>query len=209
MSYYYNYFLGKREVATGLVYPAAPFDDNGKMMCLYSRSRSFASDLWRDMDCLPEERMSEELKAQFRYKDWNDEETIESMRILPLAAMSGKEPFETAYVPVSDVVNKRQYEDDFEEIEFTDRLSPEQYAAFCLGYATDVSNTRKVERFDIETNEFVVVELKPTDYMYYRWVDTQTKTYESWMISTMVHNLDDLAWRPPDGFEWVILETEG
>lgn len=205
MSYYYTYYLARRNRKDGIVEPCAPFDENGKMMSLLCRSRSFASDLWQSMDLLGEDKMSDALKKEFTYKDWNDDEAVEQVRVLPVDKLSAASPFKCAYVPVFDVVDGV----DPVEVGFSDKLSPEQFAAFAQAYAADHKNTRKIERYDIESDSYKVVELTPGEYMYYRWVEDVSAEYESWLLMTMFENLGERFWRHDDEVEYVILETEG
>lgn len=58
MSYYYTYYLGRRETATGKVGLAGPYDKDGRAVSIMSKSRSFASDLHEDMLPLAEEDMA-------------------------------------------------------------------------------------------------------------------------------------------------------
>ena len=88
-------------------------------------------------------------------------------------------------------------------------LNDAQYAALCVAAVRGSSaGKRTVERYDLEAGEYKNVELGPEDYVRHMWVDTTSREYEEWLLSTIVWSLGDLCW-PPKGYEYVLLETEG
>ena len=75
MSYYYTYYLGyERE---GKIYPLGPYDCFGKLRDVVNRSRSFASDLHERFWPVKEEEISDELRKEFEYTDWEGKKTVE------------------------------------------------------------------------------------------------------------------------------------
>ncbi len=204
MSSYHTYYLAKRERVTGMVLPSPPYDENGKMISILCRSRSCASDLYEEMEFLPEKEMSVELREQFSYESWDGELYVPTLRIATLASLDAREPFREAYVPAADIVEGL----DPELTGFSDELDADRFAALCLSHAKKPETRRKIERFDEETGEYKLVTLEPDDYIHHAWVDRTSRDYESWLIATMAANLGDLAWEK-DGFETVVLETEG
>ena len=69
MSYYYNYYVGYKK--DGKIYPWGPYNANGKLEPMVSRSRSFASDLHEEFYAVSDKEVSEELRKEFEYEDWN------------------------------------------------------------------------------------------------------------------------------------------
>lgn len=53
MSYYYDYFLGKRDKETRKVSLAGPFSRDGEALAVLTRSRSFGTYLRDEMSVLP------------------------------------------------------------------------------------------------------------------------------------------------------------
>ena len=63
MSYYYNYYVGQRNKETGKFTTVAPYDADGKPMCLLWKSRSYASDLHEDFTPIFSKKMEDKLKS--------------------------------------------------------------------------------------------------------------------------------------------------
>ncbi len=208
MSYYYTYYLGKRETATGRVSLAGPYDEKGHVVSLMSKSRSFASDLHEDMLPLAEEEMAEDVREQFTYEDWKGNKVLDTVKSMPFAALSGKTPFKCAYVPAFDVIDQNDTDDD-DEIYYSDKLNDAQYATLCAASVRgSAAGKRTIERYDLEMGEYKGMELGPEDYVRHMWVDTTSREYEEWLLSTIVWSVGDLCW-PPKGFENILLEVEG
>lgn len=205
MSCYYTYYLAKREKATGKVFPAPPFSASGEPIWLLSTSRSFSSDLPEYMDFLPEKDLSEELKAFFSYEGFGSKVVCPRIRIIALSELSGEDPFCTAYVPVTDLVEG--IDSDVEG--FSDKLSPENFAAFCLAHERNPQVKRKTERYNPDTDLYDVVELAPGDYMRHMWVDKCSREYQEWLIATEARNIGDTLWEERSKYEYVILMTVG
>ena len=77
-------------------------------------------------------------------------------------------------------------------------------------YLEDHKKTRNVEVYDLEKDEYVFKNVKPTDYVYYQWIDYNSKEYETWLIKTFAFysGIDLIDYRKEDN-ELVLLETEG
>ena len=203
MSWYQTYYLAKREKATGKVFPAPPFSASGEPLWLLSTPRSTSCDLPEDMDVLPEKDLSEELKAFFSYEDFG-KLLCPRLRVVPLTELSRESPFCAAYVPASDVVDGAGPED-----EFSDRLTPERFAAFCLSHGRNPQARRHVERYNPQCGAYEVIELEPADYVWHMWVDESSREYQEWLISTEAQNIGDAIWEGRDEFEYVIVMIEG
>lgn len=205
MSTYHTYYLARRMRATGMVSPSAPFDESGHMMCLMSRSRSFASDLWSVMDALPESQMDDALKREFTYTDWTGEETIASLRVMALSEMSATDPFMRGYVPAQDLIDAR-IDDDFHE--YADVLDEARFAAFCMAYSRN-KRSRRVWIHDVESDDAKLCDLTPDDYCFHMWVDRTSRQYDMWVLKRTAEDLGDLFWSTRDGYELVVVECEG
>lgn len=67
MSYYYDYFLGKRGKETRKVSLAGPFNRDGKALLVLTRSRSFGTYLRDEMSVLPPDEWGADLEERFTY----------------------------------------------------------------------------------------------------------------------------------------------
>ena len=86
MSWYYNYFLAYEE-EDGKLYPYAPFDANGRLMDVLSKSRSFASHMHETFWELPKGKMSDELIKRFTYETYTGEEELDRVKYLKLSVL--------------------------------------------------------------------------------------------------------------------------
>lgn len=206
MSYYYNYYIGQRNKATGKFTTVEPYDANGEPMCLLWKSSSFASDLHEDFYPIYSKDMEDRLKSFscFVPSSTTDEEYDQGyykVKYMPYNDFQLFQPFRNGYVLTEDVISySTDAGCDFGEYA-RDILTPEQYAAFAHSYMTS-KKTRNV--YDPSTDE--EIECNPSDYMLFNWVDYDGRQYEQWSITNIISSLDIT---PDNGYELVILETEG
>lgn len=207
MSYYYNYYVGQRNKETGKFTTVEPYDANGEPMCLLWKSRSYASDLHDDFDPIYSKDMEDRLKSFSCFvpssmTDDDYDKDYYKVKYMPYNEFQLSEPFRKGYVLAEDVINYN-YNDagcDFSEYA-RDILTPEQYAAFAHSYMTS-KKRRKV--YDPSSDE--EIKCTPSDYMLFNWVDYDGRQYEQWCITNIISSLDI---SPDNGYELVILETEG
>ena len=198
MSYYYNYYVGYKK--DGKIYPWGPYNANGKLEPMVSRSRSFASDLHEEFYAVSDKEVSEELRKEFEYEDWTKVKRVDvkylSEKDLPTGSY-----IKTGYFLIKDV---QAYENDecgnFEG--FYDVISPEVYAAKLQHEMTFGKNQPNK---DDEGYEYT--EPNASDYMYYAYPDHDTKEYESFILRQLIEALRD--YRMGNDVEYVVLETEG
>lgn len=206
MSYYYNYYVGQRNKETCKFTTVAPYDADGKPMCLLWKSRSFASDLHEDFNPICSKEMEDRLKSFscFVPSSMTDEDYDNGyykVKYMPYNEFQLSEPFRKGYVLTDDVISySNDVGCDFSDYA-RDILTPEQYAAFAHSYMT-AKKTRIV--YDPANDEDI--ECTPSDYMLFNWVDYDGRQYEQWCITNIISSLDI---SPDKGYELVILETEG
>ena len=206
MSYYYNYYVGQRNKATGKFTTVEPYDANGEPMCLLWKSSSFASDLHEDFYPIYSKDMEDRLKSFscFVSSSMTDEEYDQGyykVKYMPYNDFQLFQPFRNGYVLTEDVISySADAGCDFSEYA-RDILTTEQYAAFAHSYMVS-KKTRNV--YDPATDE--EIECNPSDYMLFNWVDYDGRQYEQWSITNIISSLDIT---PDKGYELVILETEG
>ena len=200
MSYCYNYYIGYE--LDGKIYPWGPFDASGQIVPVISRSRSFASNLHDSFYNVPEEKVSEDLRNKFEYKNWNDDKVLD-VKYLLVDDLPKENYIKRGYFLISDV---KAYEDEQEPAFFDgfyDTIAPEMYA-IKLQHEL-LFGKEAVEKRDEEYNE--IIDHAASDYMYYAYPDYSSKEYEAFILREAVTMLEN--YRFPKEVKYVILETEG
>lgn len=199
MSYQYNYTIGIMD-KNGKIKPYGPYDINGKLKYIIERSRSIASDLYEDFICIQENQITEELRKEFSYTDWNGEEKIE-IKYLPIDKLPKGTYLIKGYFLIEDI---QQYEED--QID-TDDLICNMITPTI--YAEKLKKEYMFGRNDpIEDEEgYKYTEPNASDYMYYVVEDYHSKEYEANVIRDIAIILSD--YNLPEDCELVALETEG
>lgn len=199
MSYYYDYYVGYEK--DGKIYPWGPFDANGNIRPVISRSSSYASDLHEDFYHIKEEQVSDELRSKFESTDWNGNRVVD-VKYLPYADLPSGTFVKSGYYLIKDV---QAYEDDEDGYfdGFYDKLSPQIYVA-------KMENELKFGKNPIQKDEFGNEYSEPnaSDYMYYAYPDYNCKEYEVFAIRDAVEMLQSYRMEN-EGIKYVILETEG
>lgn len=195
MSYYYNYYIGCKK--DGKIYPWGPYTADGKLRPIICRSRSFASDLHDYFRYVSEEEMSDELREEFEYEDWNGSKRVE-VKYISESELPNDDFIKRGYFLINDVKVKA-YKGDFYD-DFDDPISPEIYAAK-LQHELTFGKNQPIK--DCEGNDYI--EPNASDYMYYAYPDYRTKEYESHILR---QTLEALRTYTCD-VEFIVLETEG
>ena len=201
MSYYYNYYIGYKH--NGKIYPLGPYDCNGKLKDVVSRSRSFASDLHESFDFVDENMISDELRKEFEYEDWNGNKKVD-VKYLPLKELPYGDFISKGYFLIDSVREYEKGEDDFENDLEYDKVDPVVYAAMVKN---EIVFGKPSPKKDIEGGEMEVH--GASDYMYYAYPNYSGKEYEAFVIRQVAEMLGEFNRNLPEGYEVVILETEG
>lgn len=197
MSYYYNYYAGY--MLNNKIYPWGPYDRNGKLHAILSRSHSYASDLYKYFYTVEENAISDELRKEFEYKNWDGSNVI-SVKYLQLEKLPTRSFIKKGYFLIKDV---EAYESNKEYFEgFCDVLTSDIYAAKLQNELMFGKNQPKK---DDEGYEYT--EPNASDYMYFAYPDYETKEYESFLIREVFDMLNE--YDLPSEAEFVVLETEG
>ena len=147
-----------------------------------------------------EEQISDELRKQFSYTDYDGEDRMETVRYLPAGDLPGGSYIKTGYFLVKEVVAYERDEGWFEG--FSSILSPQIYAAKLEKQVKFGPNKPKKDEFGEEYTE-----PDSSDYMFYAYPDYTCREYEAEVLRMFAESLQD--YYLPDGAELVILETEG
>lgn len=199
MSYYYNYYVGYRH--EGKIYPFGPYNSFGKLKEVISKTRSFASDLHDDFCPIKEAEVSDELREEFEYEDWNGNKVM-YVKVLPIDELPAGSYIRKGYFLIEDV---QRYEDnesyDFDG--FYDHVSPAVYASMVQNEA----QFGKPERRKNDYDEWYYPKTA-SDYMYYAYSDYESREYEAEMIRSVAEMLKEYSDLPDDA-KLLALETEG
>ena len=198
MSYYYNYFLGY--IKDNKVYPLGPFDNKGKIHAIISRSRSFASDLHDDFLPIDEELLSDELKEQFQYKNYNGDIVTEHIKCLPIDKLGNDNYIKSGYFLIEDI-EEYQKDKNTEDI-FYEAMTPELYA---MKMKNELAFGTPKEKFDAEENPLDVHSC--SEYAYFAYPNYLSREYEVSRIKdyASIFEYADVI----EDAELVALETEG
>lgn len=195
MSYYYNYYVGYTK--DNKIYPWGPYDANHKLNCALSRSRSFASDLHNEFSVVSKEQISDELRKQFEYTDWENNIKMQQVKYLPVKDLPSSNFIQKGYFLIKDV-------DEYERDEyacggdyFYNKLTPQVYAAKLDAQLKFGPN---------KPDEDGYTEPNASDYMYYVYPDFNCMGYEVHVLQMFVSALESYSL---DCNDYVILETEG
>lgn len=194
MSYYYTYYIGV--VCEGKIYLPGPYDSNGKLHCVLSVSRSFASDLHDRFKKVSEHMISDELRKEFEYEDWKGERCFD-LSYLPLSELPKGSYIKSGYFLIEDVEYYEKNKDTSDI--FYDKMSPVMYAE---RLKTEVVLGAPPPKRDCEGNE--IEQRSCCDYMYYCYPDYHSKEYEADVLRCVVDVIDNY-----DDSEFVILLLEG
>ena len=201
MSYYYNYFLGYQRNDNGLFYPLGPYDMNGTMHNVLSRSRSFASDLHERFYLIPKEKYSVALEEEFRYEDYSGKAYIGDVRFAYLGSLPSGSYIRKGYFLIDDIIAYERGGDIFEL--FYDYIPLEVYAQRMQNELTFGPPKPKTDEFG---EEYEVHSCK--DYAYYAYPDYTSEEYETWLIRNAI-DMYEYGVKELDDSRIVVLETEG
>ena len=194
MSYYYNYYLGYKK--NNKIYPLGPYDFNGNFIPVISKSRTYASDLHKMFDNLFEDEISDELRKEFKYENY---ESITSIKYLNVKDLPTESYIKQGYFLIKDVeaYNKNTYFEGFYDI-----ISPEIYAVK-LQHEILFGKNQPIK----DDEGYTYTESNASDYMYYMYPDYDSKEYESFLLKKYFEPYIEST--IDDKIEYVILETEG
>ena len=196
MSWYYDYYICRKNKEDGKLYPLGPFNYNGKFFCVLSRSRSFASDLhekfWDIRTAKVRQMISEELLKSIHVKitDERSKEFYEGngnyyWSYLPYKDLPCGDYIKKGYCLIDDIESYENEECYFDG--FYDWLSPEIYAK-------KLENELKFGA-PMTVKDDAGTEYKPhsmRDYSFYRWIDYESSAYEAHVIRSALETIKDI-----------------
>lgn len=200
MSYYYSYYLGIKK-QDGKIYPLGPYDCDGKLHHVLYDSRNFASDLHEEFDRIPDEMISDELRKEFEYKNWNDEIVMDEVKYLPLKDLPTGDYIKTGYYLIEDIKKYEETHDDWDL--FYERLSPVTYVGMLLAEKSGAAIPK--QKYDEEGDP--IDTYSAADYMYYAHPDYHCREYDAHLLRCAAESYEYS--KVTRDAEIVVLETEG
>ena len=207
MSYYYNYFLGYQNNDDGLFYPLGPYDMNGNLHDVFSRSRSFASNLHERFSMIPTDKFSEPLKKEFTYENCYGEKDLANVRYLYLEGLPETNYLRKGYFLIEDI---KMYEDAMRNNEvygcfdyFYDYIPLEVFPQIMQNEITFGKSVNTSEEDDSVDKKHSC-----RDYAFYIYPDYTSEAYEASMLINAV-GMYEYGVKELDNARVVIMETEG
>lgn len=219
MSWYFNYYIIRKNKEDGKLYPLGPFDYKNDFKCALSRSRSFASDLYEQFTEIKSAEDRKSLISEELFNSINDYGTDEDNENYIKKFYDGERDYIWSYLPFKDLPKgdyiKKGYVliDDIERYEndkdgyfdgFYGVLSPSVYAK-------KLENELKFgtpKPYEDEYGETITPK-SMSEYSYYVWPDYDCIEYECHAIREVTYSIVD-SWDIEDGTEDVyILLTQG
>lgn len=185
MSWYYTYYLCRKDNGTGKLYPFGPFDFKGRFFPVLEKSKSFASRLYErfnDIRSADDRKMISEklLEAVAGFsndecKEFYDGEDDCFFSILSYKELPKGDYVKKGYCLIKDIETFERKTGDFKG--FSDFLTPEIYAKkleneIKLGVSKPVK-----DRFGYE-----YLPRTMSEYSFYMWVDYESADYEAHCI---------------------------
>lgn len=199
MSYYYNYYIGYKK--DNKIYPLGPYDCNGNLKPVISKSSSYASDLHKYFHDIEEQEASNPLKFEFEFTGCNNEKILNVQYLLE-NELPSKDFIKKGYFLIDDIKYLSHFTDYIYDFEgFYNMITPEVYAA---KLQHEITFGKNLPKKDIEDYEYS--EPNASDYMYYAYPDFNSKEYESYMLSESIEMLRNYS---DNDIQYVILKTEG
>jgi len=186
VSWYYSYYICRKDTEDGKLYPFGPFDYKGNYFDVLCKSRSSASNLYErfyDIRSTEERHMISKELLKAIHSGLSDEDYTEFYEgrreffwsYLPYNEMPKGEYLKKGYCLIEDI---ERFEDDECYFEgFYDWLTPEIYAK-------KLENELKFGAPEPVKDDFGE-EYSPhsmRDYGFYRWIDYDSPEYETHVI---------------------------
>jgi hypothetical protein len=198
MSYYYNYYLGVKD-KDGKIKPLGPYDVDGKLHAIIEKSRSYASDLYEDFYMIKKEQITDKLRDEFGYEDYNGIKCIH-VKYLPLKELPKGKYIKTNYYLIKDIEAYYENGESAWDLDIFYDYIPENM------YYRMIENDWKPEK---DTEGYYIGHEELSHYTYFTYPDYESKEYECHCIRMAANMFDPYDLGLNDGEEIVVLETEG
>lgn len=207
LSYYYDYYIGTKD-KDDKIKPLGPYDINNKLHSALCKSRSFASRLYERFYPVKDEQITEELRMEFKYKDWNGNETVD-VKYLPLSELPSGTYIKKGFYLIEDIEKYEKHSDEsvFDLDIFYDWIPESTY--YRMLEAQRISQISPIHRKVLDEDNDYEEHRDLSKYSYYCYPDYECEEYEAAVIRTVAYIYDKYDVGLPDDSEIVILETEG
>ena len=176
MSWYYTYYIGHKK-ADGKIHLLGPYNADGKLRPALERSRSYASELYKDFYIPKEDELSDQVKQKF--KGYIEDRLLS---VLSYKDLGSTDFIKTGYFLIDSVNRYLQTKGDLDKYEveglFYDSLTPEAYAGKMVAEVNKTDIPKVKYDWDGEETEFHPY----TDYMYFAYPDYDCIEYETFLL---------------------------
>ena len=203
MSWYYSYYVCYKD-KDNILYPLGMFDYTGHMRPVFSKSRSFASDLYeRFIRIKSADMISDELMRAWRmdyYEEVTKKDLLPYVSYLPLKELRYGNIEKRGYFLIEDI--QAYLKDDYSEDIFYDYLTPELYA---IKMESEQKYGPPPPTTDCGGYEYTPHSVR--DYAYFVYIDYNSEEYETKQLldAMEIYEFVDI----PDEAERVIVLSQG
>lgn len=205
ISWYYTYYIGYKD-KNDVLYPLGMFDYTGYMHPVFSKSRSFASDLHEIFIPIKSgDMISDELMKAWRreyYDSTTKDDLVHYVSYCPVSQLKYRDITKRGYYLIEDI--ERYLKDEYGDLDeiFYDYLSPELYA---IKMESEQKFGPPPPTTDCEGYEYTPHSVR--DYAYFVYIDHNSVEYETNQLLDAVDVYDYVE--IPEGAERVIILSQG
>lgn len=204
MSWYRSYYLGKIE--DGKIFPLGLYDNNRNIYPVFTKSRSFASELYEDFSEIPDDMISDSLRKDFPEYS-SDKELRQYFEYLEAEKLGSAEFTKRGYFLISDI-EEYQKTGDSEDL-FYDYIDENLYG---LRLANELKFGEPKPVKDEFGEEYTPHACK--DYAYFAYNDYNSREYEVALLKNAIETYEHesregLDYKRNSAIHYVIILTEG
>lgn len=179
MSWYYTYYIGYMDKNKKL-YPLGLYDCFGGLHPVIEKSRSFASDLHHRFNQITDDNVTDELKKEFSYKDYDGESQFDTngLSFCPVSELPKGDYIKKGYFLINEV--QEFLESDAPNV-FSERLTPEVYAGKMMSEAKFGAPETIVDKYGDEYKPH-----SASEYMYFAYPDYDSEEYEADLLKEVM-----------------------
>lgn len=203
MSWYYVYYLGYMD-KDKKIYPLGLYDCFGKLHPVIEKSRSFASDLYHRFYKITDDNVTDELKKEFSYKDYDEEPQFDTngLSFCPVSELPKGDYIKKGYFLINEV---QEFLESDEPNVFSERLTSEVYAGKVISEIHFGAPETVVDEYGDEYKPHSAGE-----YMYFAYPDYDSEEYEAGLLKDVMDMVaPDWMHVIPKDCEPVIILSQG
>jgi len=168
MSTSYSFYIGYTEEGSKVIHPYGPFNNFNKLYPIFTKSRSFISDIYTEFSKTDIDELDDKLKEEFTYHSDLTDKIENNLYYLDIDNLPSSDFMKDGYFPVEDIASYfEERESEYDEFYYSDKISSESYS-IQLEVAVKSDNKETIERLK--------------GYTYFRYPDFNCIEYDSFLI---------------------------